>query len=237
MIIGGAHDLGVMITTHASETRREVADVTAMWGQSPVQTLEKIGALEVPLLAAHCVYTDEKDREIMAARDFRVAHNPQSNLKLASGIAPVDDYLRRGITVGLGPDGTASNNNLDMWEELRLAATLHKAATGDPTQVSARQALEMATIQGARCIGLESQIGSLEVGKKADVVLVDFDKPHLYPRHSVVSHLVYAVNSADVHSVLVDGRFLLKGTEFTALDVNQICAESARIARELVALV
>ena len=235
-IIAAAHDLGALISTHASETRREVADVTAQWGASPIQTLEKIGALETPLLAAHCVYTDEIDREIMTRRPFRVAHNPQSNLKLASGIAPVSDYLARGITVGLGPDGPASNNNLDMWEEMRLAATLHKAATGDPTAVSARAALEMATIGGAKCLGLENEVGSLEIGKKADITLVDFDKPHLYPRHNVVSHLVYAANGADVHSVLVDGQFLLRDGAFISLDVPQICRQSQAIAQRLVGL-
>ncbi|HEX8465331.1 MAG TPA: amidohydrolase [Abditibacterium sp.] len=232
-IIAAARDLGVLISTHASETRREVADVTAQWGASPIQTLEKIGALEGPLLAAHCVYTDETDREIMANRPFRVAHNPQSNLKLASGIAPVADYLRRGITVGLGPDGPASNNNLDMWEEMRLAATLHKAATGDPTAVSARAALEMATIGGAKCLGLENEIGSLEVGKKADILLVDFDKPHLYPRHNVVSHLVYAAGASDVHSTMVDGQWLLRRGEFTHLDVREISAHIVKIAEDL----
>ncbi len=236
-MIAGAHELGVMMHTHASETRREVADVTAQWGQSPIQTLEKIGALEGPLLAAHCIYTDEIDQEVMANRPFRVAHNPQSNLKLASGFAPIPDYLRRGIAVGLGPDGTASNNNLDMWEEMRLAALLHKATTGDPTAISAAEALQMATIEGARCLGLESEIGSLEVGKKADIVLVDFDKPHLTPRHNVVSHLVYAAGAADVHSTLVDGKFLFKNGQFTHLDQGEICAQAQKIARHLVSLV
>lgn len=235
-LIDGARENNLLLHTHASETRREVSDVTAKWGQSPIQTLEKWGALEGPLLAAHCVHTDERDREIMAERGLRVAHNPQSNLKLASGIAPIDDYLKRAITVGLGPDGTASNNNLDMWEEMRLAATLHKAATGDPTAVSAREALEMATKGGAKCLGMENEIGSLEVGKKADIVLVDFDKPHLRPRHNVVSHLVYAVNCADVHSTLVNGQFLLRDGNWTTLDVQKIGRECEAIARELVAL-
>ena len=233
-VIAGAREHGLRIATHVSETRRENADVLAQWGASPIQSLHQIGALETPLLAAHCVYTDEADREIMARTPFFVAHNPQSNLKLASGIAPVADYRARGITVGLGPDGTASNNNLDMWEEIRLAATLHKAASGDPTLISAREALEMATIEGAKCLGLADEIGSLEVGKKADIVLMDFDKPHLVPRHSVVSHLVYAVNSSDVDSVMVDGKWLLKKRAWQTLDVEEICATAGQMARELV---
>lgn len=233
-IIAGAHQYDIQITTHASETRRENADVAASWGASPIQSLLQIGALERPLLAAHCVYTDERDREIMASTPFFVAHNPQSNLKLGSGIAPIHDYRARGICVGLAPDGTASNNNLDMWEELRLAATLHKATTGDATMISAAQALQMATIDGARCLGLSEQTGSLEAGKKADIVLVDFDKPHLTPRHNVVSHLVYAAGAADVESVMVDGNWLLKNGEWQTLDVKEICATSEKMARELV---
>lgn len=233
-IIEIARDLDARITTHAAETQREVADVTQSWGQSPIQTLQKIGALETPLLAAHCVYTDERDREIMAQNPFFVAHNPQSNLKLASGIAPIADYLKRGIGVGLGPDGPASNNNLDMWEEMRLAATLHKAATLDPTAIAARAALEMATIGGAKCLGLENEIGSIEVGKRADLIVMDFDQAHLTPCHNVVSHLVYAAGQSDVHSTLVNGKFLLKNGALTTLDVGQIGANCRGIARELV---
>jgi 5-methylthioadenosine/S-adenosylhomocysteine deaminase len=233
-MIAGARDQNLLMHTHASETKKEIADVHAKWGQTPIQTLEKIGALEGPLLAAHCVYTDEKDREIMQTRGVRVAHNPQSNLKLASGFAPITDYLKRGIMVGLGPDGTASNNNLDMWEEMRLAATLHKATTLDPTAVSARQAIEMATINGAKCLGLDGITGSLEVGKRADITLLDFDAPHLYPRHSVVSHLAYAVNAADVCATMVDGKFLYRQGEYLTLDRAEICATSEKFARELV---
>ena len=217
-----AREERAIITTHASETRREVADVTDKWGQSPIQTLQKLGALDGHLLAAHCVYTDELDRDIMQSTPFFVAHNPQSNLKLASGIAPVEDYLRRGIGVGLGPDGVASNNRLDVWQEMRLAATLHKATTGDATTISALQALKMATLDGARCLGLSHQIGTLENGKRADLVLVDFDKPHFYPRHNVVSHLVYAAGASDVDSTMVNGRFLLRGGKWQTLDVKEV---------------
>lgn len=224
-IIAIAREENAIITTHASETQREVADVTEKWGQSPIKTLQKLGALGGHLLAAHCVFTDEADRDIMASNPFFVAHNPQSNLKLASGIAPIEDYLWRGIGVGLGPDGTASNNNLDMWEEMRLAATLHKSTTHDATMVSAQQALKMATIEGARCLGLESEIGTLEEGKRADLVLVDFDKPHLYPRHNVTSHLVYAAEASDVHSTIVNGKFLFRDGQYQTLDVREVCHE------------
>ena len=237
-IIKGARDLNVPIHTHAAETRREVADVTAQWGAPPIQTLHQIGALDGPLLAAHCVYPEPGDIELMRGSGntsaLRVAHNPTSNLKLASGFAPVPAYLAAGITVGLGPDGTASNNNLDMWEEMRLAALLHKGVSGNPTAVSAQQALLMATREGARCLNLGDRIGSLETGKQADIVLLDFDRPHLYPRHNVVSHLVYSAGAGDVDTVLVDGEILLRGGKFTRLDAAQICAESQRRADRLV---
>jgi len=239
-MIDGARELGAPITTHVSETKREVADVTAQWGASPVQTLFEIGALDGPLVAAHCVHLDDRDIEIMSRRDsdggtyFRVAHNPISNLKLASGFAPVPRLLQEGVTIGVATDSTASNNTLDMWEEMRIAALIHKATSGDPTAISAREALLMATREGARCLNLGHEIGSLEVGKKADVLLMDFDKPHLTPRHNVVSHLVYAANSSDVDTVLVDGEILVRGREFTRLDAARICADASAAAQRLV---
>lgn len=236
-----AHDL--MITTHIAETRREVEDVRREWGNSPIRVLQEIGALDGPLLAAHCIYVDDEEFDILDShRDargqstLRVAHNPTSNLKLASGFAPIPKYLERNITVALGPDGTASNNDLDMWEEMRLAALLHKATTGDPTAISAQQALLMATREGARALNLDHQIGTLETGKIADIVLVDFDKPHLTPRHNVVSHLVYAAKAADVDTVLVNGKVLLRGGQFTTLDVVQISAEANSRAQKLAAM-
>ena len=239
-LIEGARDIGVPIHTHVAETKREVEEVTAAWGAPPVETLEKIGALDGPLVAAHCVYLSEHEQEIVrrhrdnaGATHFRVAHNPTSNLKLASGIAPVPRYLEAGITVGLGPDGTASNNRLDMWHEMRLAALLHKATTGDPTVISARQALCMATIEGARCLNLADSIGSLELGKRADITILDFDKPHLYPCHNVVSQLVYAAGAADVDTVLVDGQIRVRGSRFRQIDVARVCAMAAAAAARL----
>lgn len=234
-IIEAAHRLGAAIHTHAAETRTEVADVTAAWGSSPIRALHELGALDtpLPLVAAHCVHVDEEEIELLAANNAAVAHNPTSNLKLASGFAPVPAMLAAGVTVGLAPDGPASNNRLDMWREMRMAALIHKAVTGDPTAVPARNALEMATIDSARTLGLEDEVGSLEAGKKADVVLMDFDKPHLYPRHDVVSHLVYAVGAADVDTVLVDGRVLLRGGAFTELDASRIQADAQSAAERL----
>lgn len=236
-LVEAAREFDLPIHTHASETKREVAEVAQSWGATPIQTLDRIGALEGPLLAAHCVHVDETDLEIMARTDFRVSHNPTSNLKLASGFAPVPELLERGITTGLGTDGTASNNNLNMWEEMHLAALIHKATSGDPTAVSARQALLMATREGARCLGLEEETGSIQAGKKADVILIDFDAPHLVPQHSVVSNLVYSAGAGDVHSVIVDGKVLLRDRAFSTIDFELVSAKVGERATALAALV
>jgi 5-methylthioadenosine/S-adenosylhomocysteine deaminase len=240
-IIGAAREQGALIHTHVAETRREVSDVTAQWGASPVRTLQNIGALEGPLQAAHCVHLDEDDWRIVeesAATDgnFRVSHNPTSNVKLASGFSDTARFLRTGVPLSIGTDGTASNNDLDSWEEMRLAAFLPKGVSGDPTVVSAREALQMATIGGARCLGLEAVTGSLEVGKRADIALVDFNKPHLYPRHNVVSHLVYAVKSSDVHATIVDGQVLFAGGQLRTLDEERICRDAQTTGARLAAL-
>lgn len=236
LMLDGARDLNCLVHTHTSETRREVEDVRAQWGDTPIRVLERIGALDQSFQAAHCVHVDDEEIEILASKGAHVAHNPTSNLKLASGFAPVEKFLARGVVASLGTDGTASNNDLDMWEEMRLAALLHKATTGDATAVSAQQALLMATRWGAQALGLGEEIGSLEVGKKADIVLIDFDKPHLTPRHNVVSHLVYAAKAGDVDTVLVDGEVLLRRGHFTQLDSAEICAQANRRAARLVAL-
>jgi 5-methylthioadenosine/S-adenosylhomocysteine deaminase len=240
-ILEGAEILDTQVHTHAAETRREVEQVTATWGAPPIETLHTIGALDRPILAAHCVYLEPREIELAASTTdsngttLRVAHNPTSNLKLASGFAPVQAYLQAGITVGVAPDGTASNNTLDLWKEMRLAALLQKATTADPTAVNARQALLMATADGARALNLHEEVGSLEVGKKADIAILDFDKPHLHPCHNVVSHLVYAATAADVDTVLVDGRVLLRHGHLTTLELPHITAEVQQRVRRLVA--
>jgi 5-methylthioadenosine/S-adenosylhomocysteine deaminase len=239
-IVAAAREHNLLIHTHVAETPREVADVRQQWGQTPVQVLAEMGALDGPLLAAHGVYLSDEEHEVVAGqRDaqgytrFRVAHNPTSNCKLASGFAPIPRYLQNGVTVALGPDGAASNNDLDMWEEMRLAALLHKATTGDATVVSARQALWMATRDGARALNLGDKTGTLEAGKRADIVLVDFDKPHLSPCHSVASHLVYAAKASDVDTVLIDGRVVVRAGEATTLEAAQVLREARECAARL----
>ena len=236
-----------MLHTHVAETPREIQDVRAQWGekygQTPLQVLAALGALDGPLLGAHGVYLDERDWQIIEEKraksgrsNFRLAHNPTSNLKLASGFADVRKYLQHAITVGIGTDGAASNNDLDMWEEMRLAALLHKATSGDATVVSAQQALQMATIEGAKCLNLDATIGSLEVGKRADIILMDFDQPHLTPLHNVVSHLVYAAKASDVDTVIIDGQIRVRSGEVLSLDSERVLREAQTRALELASL-
>lgn len=235
-IITWAREDGALIHTHISETAHEVHDVTEAWGASPVQTLRTIGALEGPLLAAHCVHISEEDWDVVQGtvgnQNFRVAHNPTSNLKLASGFAPVREFLRRGVPVGVATDGAASNNDLDMWEEMRTAALLAKGASHDATALAAREALLMATRNGARCLGLQD-VGTLEPGMKADIVLMDFDAPHLTPCHSVVSNLVYAAKASDVRATIVDGKILYEDGELKTLDEARIKAAARTSAARL----
>ncbi len=242
--VGAAHKYNLMLHTHVAETPREIAEVRAQWGekygQTPLQVLAALGALDGPLLGAHGVYLDEHDWEIVDSKrdnngrsNFRLAHNPTSNLKLASGFADVRKYLQHNITTGIGTDGAASNNDLDMWEEMRLAALLHKATTGDATVVSAQQALQMATLEGAKCLNLDAKIGSLEVGKRADIILMDFDKPHLTPLHNVVSHLVYAAKASDIDTVIIDGHIRVRNGEVLSLESERVLRLTQKRALEL----
>lgn len=226
-VIARARELGCEIHMHLAETAGEVEECRKKYGKTPIALMESLGMFEVGTLAAHCVHVDEEDLEIMARHHVRVAHNPQSNLKLASGIAPVAGMLQKGITVGLGTDGASSNNNLDMLEEVRLAAMLAKTQSGDPKAVPASQALAMGTWMGAEAVGLKN-VGRLEPGQKADVVLYNMDSPAWHPRNDRTSLLVYAGSSADVDTVLVDGNILLKKGEFTTIDLEKVTAEVER---------
>ncbi|MGQ9533418.1 MAG: amidohydrolase family protein [Desulfotomaculales bacterium] len=225
--------LGVGVHIHLSETEGEVAEIRARYGCSPVRLLERTGLLRVPVLAAHCVHLDDDDVGILAARGVSVAHNPESNMKLASGVAPVAQLLDAGVNVALGTDGAASNNNLDLFEEMRAAALLQKVARRDPTVLPAHRVLEMPTINGARALGLADRIGSLEPGKKADFILVDTAQAHLTPRHSVPAHLVYAARGPDVVTVVVDGRIVMENRAVLTVDEEKLFAEVTARAERL----
>lgn len=222
--VEAAHELDLPIHTHMSETAREVEQNVKDYGLRPVEHLEKLGVFGRPCLVAHGVHLNASEIEILAHYDVRVSHNPGSNLKLASGIAPVPELLRAGVKVSLGTDGSASNNNLDLFEEMRLAALLHKGVSGDPTAIPALAAFRMATSSGAESIWLR-ETGTLAAGKKADFIALDIDQPHFEPASNYLSHVVYSATAKDVTDVWVDGKALVRNGECLTLDEEKIKAE------------
>lgn len=217
----------VLVVTHVAETQDETRDIQARYGRSPVRHLANLGLVDERLVAAHCVWVDAEEIELLARGRAGVVHNPRCNLKLASGIAPVPDMLRAGVPLALGTDGAASNN------EMQMAALIHKGVRLDPFAVPAMAVLEMATIGGARALRLDRQIGSLEVGKRADVVIVELDKDNLIPLYDPVSHLAYAVEAADVRTVLVEGRVVLEEGTLMSADETEIRTRVRELAVEI----
>jgi len=232
-VLQAAVELDVPIHIHVSETHQEVLDSLEAKGATPVQHLDRIGLLDHRVVAAHCVQLDDADIETLAEKRVGVAHCPGSNLKLGNGFARVPELLARGAVVGLGTDGAASNNNLDVLQEAFLAAVVHKGNTGEPTAVKADEALRMATIGGATTLALEDTIGSLEPGKRADIAMVDLRGPHLRPLHDVESALVYAANAGDVKMTVVDGEVAMLDGRFPGQDVDEIYRECEQRARKL----
>ena len=233
-VINNAAAHNCEIQMHLCETKFEVESCKKEHGMTPIQLMDKLGLFELGTVAAHAVHLTEEDMDIMAAKKVRVAHNPQSNLKLASGIAPVQRMLEKGICVGLGTDGASSNNNLDMLEECRAAAMLHKATSFDPLVIPAAKAWEMATVDGAKTLGF-ANLGLLEAGQLADVVLWDMHKPYWYPRHNKLSQLVYAANSSDVDTVIIAGKKVLESGKLLTFDEEKIYAEANACAQNLLA--
>ena len=231
-IIREAGNLGAEIHMHLSETEQEVADCLQAYKKTPIALMDSLGLFELGTLAAHCVHVTPSDIVIMKNKKVRVSHNPQSNLKLASGIAPVPEMLSEGIIVGLGTDGTSSNNNLDMLEEARLAAMLHKNNKKDPCVVTACQALDMATRKGALALGFQD-VGEIKVGFKADIVLYNMNKPYWNPRHDRTSLFIYAANSADADTVIVNGKILMEHGSLKTIDEERVYAEANRCGLRL----
>jgi 5-methylthioadenosine/S-adenosylhomocysteine deaminase len=224
-----------LVHTHASESRDEVAIVRKIsGGLSNLEYLASVHLTSPRLCAAHCIWVDDREQQLLADHDVKVMHCPGSNLKLGSGIAPVPELRARGITVSLGADGAACNNRLDMFEEMRLAAIL-QAMRKEPGVLPARDVLWMATRAGARTLGLEQEIGSLEVGKRADVIVVDRDRPHLAPGPDPYSTLVYAARGSDVRTTIVDGDVLVDDFLPVRVDRAQISAEARSAAHDLAA--
>jgi 5-methylthioadenosine/S-adenosylhomocysteine deaminase len=224
--VQAAHDYNLPLHTHMSETIAEVEQNVRDYGLRPVEHLDRLGFFSRPALVAHAVHLNDAEIELLAAKEVAVSHNPVSNLKLASGIARVPELLRAGVTVSLGTDSVASNNNLDLFEEIRFAALLHKGVSGDPTAIPALEALKMGTVYGAKSIWQQDQIGSLKAGMKADFIAVDIEQPHFYPKTDIISHLVYSGSGRDVLHVWIDGRQVLKNGECTLLDEEKIRHEA-----------
>lgn len=225
---------GIPIHIHLAETKGEVETCIEKFGITPIALMDQIGLFDRPTLAAHCVHVNKEDIQIMAEKHVCVAHNPGSNLKLASGIAPVPKMRSAGITVGLGTDGASSNNKLDMFAEMRLAALIHKAAALDPFAVKADEAMQMGTAEGAKCLGYDD-LGALDEGKLADIILIDRSGYHWKPRFNSISLAVYAGNSMDVDTVIVNGQLLMRGKELLTIDKEQLDFETERVTKKLYA--
>ena len=220
----------VPLIIHVAETLTEVAEIKEKYGKTPVMYLDSLGLLGPHLIADHCVHLEGPDIKTMAVHKVNIVHNPESNMKLASGIAPVPEMLSQGLTVGLGTDGCASNNNLDLFSEMDTAAKLHKVNTLNPTVMDALSVLKMATSQGARALGLQDITGSLEVGKKADVIVIDTHKPHLTPMYNPTSHLVYAARGNDVRHSIINGQPVMEDRKLLTLDLAEIIARAREMS-------
>jgi 5-methylthioadenosine/S-adenosylhomocysteine deaminase len=228
-----AQEFGAIFITHASESKGELEIVQKRYGKTAIEHLDALGLLTPHTLLAHCVHLRDDEIALLAERHTKVAHCPESNLKLGSGIARVPDMLRAGVTVGLGTDGAASNNDLNMWGEMRTAALIQKGISFNPTSLPASQAFRMATIEGAKALGLDHLIGSLEVGKRADIAIVDFQRTHLIPFYDYYSHLVYAVDRSDVRDVIINGQVVMRDRELTTIDDIAVLDQAREIREKI----
>ncbi len=220
-----------LITIHVAETMAEVGKIEERYGKSPVVLLDEIGFLGNDVIIAHGVWLDARDVQILSRHGVTVAHNPASNMKLASGVMPIQRLLNAGVNIGLGTDGSASNNNLDMLEEMKLAALLHKVHNLDPTVADARTVFKMATVNGARALGIKA--GMVAEDYLADVLVIDFNKPHLRPINDVISHLVYSANGNDVETTIIDGNLIMLDGEVLTLDEERIISSVEDVAEKL----
>ena len=225
---------GAPILVHLSEAQFEQKQIQERYGKTSTEHLRDLGILRKGVLGAHGVYLSESDRAVLKAADVGIAHCPQSNMKLSSGAAPVAAMLREGLRLGLGTDGAASNNDLDMFEEMNAAALLAKHASGDPTAAPAPAVLEMATLGGARALGMEDRLGSLETGKRADLVVVSVAAPRMHPLYDPVSHLVYVAKGSDVSDVVIEGRVVMRDRRVLTLDEGAVIAEAEALHGKVV---
>lgn len=225
-----ADRLGADIHVHVSETLKENEECYEKYKKSPVQHLYELGVFKRPTIAAHCVHLSEEDMDILSENKVSVVYNPGSNLKLGSGIAPVTKMIDKGINIALGTDGASSNNNLNMFEEIHLSALISKGVEQEPTAIKAYDALQMAVTNGAKALGFDKDIGVIRAGMKADLILIDMNKPHFYPRHNILANLVYSAQAADVDTVLVDGKVLMEKGELKTIDFEEVVYHINKIA-------
>ncbi|MCK5071695.1 MAG: amidohydrolase [Desulfocapsa sp.] len=229
-----AEDHSSLYVIHLSENEAEVNTCKERYNCSPVQHLEQLGLLRPETLAAHCVMLNDEEITLLANRDVKVSHCQESNMKLASGTAPVVKMLRAGITVGIGTDGAASNNDVDMFGEMNTVAKIHKVARMDPTAMNAEETLHAATLGGAETLGVGNSIGTLAAGKKADMIVLDMNQPHLTPLYNIPSHLVYSARGADVVHSIINGRLVMKDRVLQSLDEERILAQMREIGQNIV---
>ncbi len=223
----------IPLTIHVAETQTEMSEVRKLTGLSPVQYLDSIGLLDGRTIAAHCVYVDREDREILRRRGVHVAHNPTSNMKISSGIAPMSAFADEGLVSTIGTDGTCSNNDLDMWEEMRNASFLAKVSSMNPLVMPAYEVLRMATVEGARALGYGDELGMIREGALADMILIDMQKPHLQPVHNLISNLVYCCKASDVDTVIVDGRIVMENRRLAGIDLQALYAAVGAAAQRV----
>ncbi|MDD3840192.1 MAG: amidohydrolase [Clostridia bacterium] len=224
--------LGCKIHIHLSETEKEVRESIQEFGRSPIRYALDSGIFASDTIAAHCVNVSDHDIDILKNSKANVVYNPSSNFKLSSGFAPVNKFMEKGINICLGTDSAASNNNLNMFEEMHIASLVNKVLCGDPTAIDAKTALNMVTINGAAALGFERS-GRIKEGWKADIILIDMNSPHMYPRNNIVSNIVYSAQASDVHTVIVDGGILMENRQFKKIDLERVYFEIEKIRERL----
>jgi 5-methylthioadenosine/S-adenosylhomocysteine deaminase len=231
--MGISQDFSLPLQIHLSETSEEVDDIIKKTGDRPAFYLDRLGLLDGDLIAAHAVHLSDGEMELLRRKNIKIVHVLESNMKLSSGLARISEMIERGMTVGLGTDGCASNNDLDLFREMDAVAKVHKVFELNPVRMDAAGVLKMATSWGAKIMGLENELGTLEVGKKADIIVVDLQAPHLIPLYNPQSSLVYAANGGDVKDVIVNGKVLMKDRAFMTLDSDEIMAKVTEISRKI----
>jgi 5-methylthioadenosine/S-adenosylhomocysteine deaminase len=229
-----ARDAGILYLIHLLENKDETDTIFNRYGKRPVQHLLDLGILDEQTIAVHCNWLSCEDMAVFADLGVKVSHNPESSMKLAAGVAPVPEMLRQNITVGIGTDGCASNNDMDMFREMDTAAKVHKVTSLNPTVMNAETVCKMATIGGAKVLGMDKLIGSVETGKKADIILVDMNQPHLTPLYNCYSQLVYATRGADVKTSIIDGRIVMKDRQFRTIDLQSAMKNVRKIATVII---